>query len=289
MNIFYLGPTKTFSEKAAITLVNDLNLQGKVAPMPNFEIVAKSVADSPASVGVLPYYNFLEGLVQETLDLIYENSLRIEYGVRLPIELSIGGVSRELKANVVYSHPKALAQCSDYIQKNLVGVEISPVSSTAEAARLVGDKRQELAIASRVALEDNNLIIIDEDIGNRRHGRSNFTDFLLISSKQLMNIPKSNDWRTMVAITPHMDKIGLLADILGLIGFYGLNLAKIHSRPAIDTISVDIEPQMFYLELMCNPDSEDLKRCMDALDYRFDIDSNHGHVVRLLGSFPALN
>jgi prephenate dehydratase len=63
-----------------------------------------------------------------------------------------------------------------------------------------------------------------------------------------------------------------------------LNVAKIHSRPAIDPVQIDIEPQMFYLEVMSSAEREDLQRCTDALNYRFG-----NHTVRHLGSFPTLN
>jgi prephenate dehydratase len=88
----------------------------------------------------------------------------------------------------------------------------------------------------------------------------------------------------MMAITPRAERVGLLAEILAQFAFYSLNIAKIHSRPAIDPVDVEIEPQMFYVELMSRPDNENLRLCAESLDYRYG-----SGTVRQLGFFPALS
>lgn len=225
------------------------------------------------------YYNFLEGLIQESLDLVYEHRLTIRGACRLPIQFAIGGAP-----GAIHSHEKALAQCSDFLKEHHPDAVLKAVASTAEAARLVAEAGEGLAIASRDALAANSLNILAEDIGNRRHGRRNFTDFLLVSAAPLAAPPPQADsCRTMVAITPRTERVGLLAEILAQFTFHGLNIAKIHSRPAIDPIEMRIEPQMFYLEVISAADGEDLRHCADALDYRYG-----RHSVRVLGSFPSL-
>lgn len=234
--------------------------------------------------GVLAYYNFLEGLIQESVDLVYEHRLAILDACRLSIEFAIGGRGGDAAATI-HSHEKALAQCSDFLKERFPNAVLKPVASTAEAARLVAESGSGLAIASRAALDENKLPVIAADIGNRRHGRRNFTDFLLVSAAapDAPEYPHGGSYRTMVAITPRTERVGLLAEILAQFTFHNLNIAKIHSRPAIDPIEMSIEPQMFYIEVISRADGEDLRRCADALDYRYG-----GHSVRVLGSFPSL-
>jgi len=277
MKVFYLGPPKTFSERAAAALAAGREL----VPEANFQRVAQQAASDPdAAGGVLAYYNFLEGLIQESLDLVYEHRLTIRNACRLPIELCIGGA----RTGPVHSHPKALAQCSDFLRDNFPDAALDAATSTAEAARIVKESGRGLAIASREALAEHGLTLLQADIGNRRHGRQNFTDFLLVSSAaSVAEPPQEGLYRTMVAITPRMERVGLLAEILAQFTFHDLNIAKIHSRPAIDPIELSIEPQMFYIEVMSRADGEDLRRCAAALDYRYG-----EHSVRVLGSFPAL-
>jgi prephenate dehydratase len=286
MKIFYLGPPKTFSEQAATVFAGKLGGDMEFVPQPNFQQIAQASAAEPLNtVAVFPYYNFLEGLVQESLDLIFEYGLFIQGACRVPIAFFLGGFVAELSSGSVYSHGKALAQCSDFLKDRLPEAVVKPVSSTAEAARLVKELKDGLAIASREALHEHGLPILASDIGNLRHGRTNFTDFLLVSAdcKRLFPQPKKL-FRTMVAITPKAERVGLLAEILAQFAFFNLNVAKIHSRPAIDPVQIDIEPQMFYLEVMSSAESEDLQRCTEALNYRYG-----KHAVRHLGSFPALN
>jgi len=289
MKVHYLGPTKTFSEQAAIIFSEEFESQCQLVALSSFESIAKVVkvsANTLLNVGVLPYYNFLEGLVQESLDLIFEYDLQIERSARVTIEFSIGGVQADLKPTVVYSHPKALAQCSEFIESALAGAEMKAVSSTAEAARIVRDAGDGYAIANRAALAEHRLSVIQDNIGNQRQGRTNFTDFLLVSPQRLLPIQEAKSHRTMVAITPDIDTIGLLAGILGQFSYYRLNIAKIHSRPAINAVPmIELEPQMFYLEVVCREDSDALNRCLESINYHFQSDN----AVKLLGGFSALD
>ena len=281
--LHYLGPIKTFSEEAA-SRFSDSGTER--APQPSFESIAQAVANSDGDHGVLPYYNYLEGLVQESLDLIYEYQLHVSDLQRIPITLSIGGPTTTLASAQVYSHPKALAQCSDFLREHLPDAVLMPVSSTAEAARRAQETGVGLAIARAGALRENQLHVLREDVGNRKHGRANFTDFLLVSREPL-GAPASPA-RTILAVTPRSDRIGLLADILSSLRFFGVNIAKIHSRPAIDQVAVDVEPQMFYLELLCNSTDVPFRRCLETLTFRFEEVESSGVGLRVLGAFPEV-
>jgi prephenate dehydratase len=177
-----------------------------------------------------------------------------------------------------------------------------------------------LAIAGCEALRANNLEILAENIGNKRHGRINFTDFHLVAAndvdilKNTMEFSKKSSDRarnysnnaqkndclqsncnpakqylTMIAVTPQVDRSGLLAEILNQVAYYNLNSAKIHSRPALDDISTDLDPQMFYLELMCHKSDPDFIHCIHAIRYRLTPKGRDIEVVRILGSYPRPN
>jgi prephenate dehydratase len=89
----------------------------------------------------------------------------------------------------------------------------------------------------------------------------------------------------LIAITPHTNRLGLLAELLDEFRFYQLDIAKIHSRPAIDAVEGPDEPQMFYLEVKCAPDAEALHRCAEAIRYRFGGGALSGDPVRVMGGF----
>ena len=242
------------------------------------------MGQSPDALGVLPYYNFLEGLIQESLDLIVEYDLHIANACRVPISFAVGGWPD--KENLVFSHPKALAQCSDFLRKHFPDAQLETVASTGDAPASVARRGGGCAVAGETALENAGLPILARDIANKRHGKPNFTEFLLLAREEGDADSRQPDavMRTMVAVAPDFDEPGLLATILGQVAFHRINVAKIHSRPLFLEAAGDTEPQMFYLELMCPLSSPALTLCVQSLRHRF----GRVEAVRLLGQFPRL-
>lgn len=294
MRIHYLGPPKSFSEQAALKFTARVG-DAETLPAPNLEAIAQQVAGSKPgadrALGVLPYYNFLEGLVQESLDLTYEYGLVINAAVRVPIRFGLGGVPGAGAPTEVLSHPKALAQCSDHLARHLPGARLTAAASTSEAARLAAGDPGVRAIATIDALREYGLEVLAEDIGNLRYGRPNFTDFFVLGvADERATLGLGTD-RTMLAITPPTDRPGLLADVLSLFAFVRLNIAKIHSRPALEDISMDIEPQMFYVESMTTPESDALMRSLEMLSYRFTVieEFTAATTTRIMGGFTIID
>ena len=93
----------------------------------------------------------------------------------------------------------------------------------------------------------------------------------------------------MIAVIPSVDRVGLLAEILGQIAFFGINLLKIHSRPALSDHSTQNAPQMFYLEMQTKTESKEFQLCRATLDLRLTLGNQTPKadgVVRLLGDYP---
>lgn len=284
--ISYLGPKNTYTGQATKMLAQKVGEETELVDLVSIQAVANSVASQKVDMGVMACYNYLEGLVQECIDLIYENDLRINKMQRLPIVLSIGANKDSTSESEVYSHPKALAQCSEWLWSNYKDSKQISTTSTAAAAQKVAETRSGLAIASSEALEKSGLMLVEENIGNKKHGKTNFTDFYLVSKKDDQEYDPEKQYLTMVAITPHADKPGLLAEILQQVAYHNLNNAKIHSRPALDDVAIEgLEPQMFYLEIMDHQSSPDLSKCIDSLRYKLTPKSKNVETVRVLGSY----
>lgn len=284
----YLGPKNTYTGQATKMLAEKNDEETKLVDLVSLEAVARSVALREVDMGVMAYYNYLEGLVQESLDLIYENNLKIVGMQRLPIIFSLGADRENTDRSKVYSHPKALAQCSDWLWSHYKNSKQISVASTAAAAQNVAESKSGLAIASSEALERYSLEIIQEDIGNKKHGVTNFTDFYLVARENRKR-REDKKYLTMIAITPYVDKPGLLAEVLQQVAYYNLNNAKIHSRPALDNVTIEgLEPQMFYLELIAHQDSENLMKCVDSLRYKLTPKGTNIETVRILGSYERL-
>lgn len=284
--ISYLGPKNTYTEQATKMIAKRIRENVELVELVSLQLVANSVASQNADMGVMAYYNYLEGLMQESLDLIYENNLRIIKMQRLPIILSIGAHKENTLESKIYSHPKALAQCSEWLWNNYKNSEQIPTASTAAAAQKVAETKSGLAIANSEALKKNDLKLIAEDIGNKKNGKANFTDFYLVARENGQEYDPSKKYLTMIAITPHMNKPGLLAEILQQVAYHNLDNAKIHSRPALDNVVIrGLEPQMFYLEIMEHQASTDLRRCIDSLRYKLTPKGKSIETIRVLGSY----
>lgn len=277
----YLGPKGSFSEHAAI-LANK-TLECKLEPKPNLSSICNTLGKN--TLGIIPYYNFLEGVIQEGLDQIYENNLRIIAAVRLPIRFAIGSCDGSIHNRPIASHPKALAQCDKWISANSPNATLVEKSSTSEAIKLaVIEKYAVIGLAETI--RTSGLKIHSLDIGNRRHGSVNFTDFFVLSKATIKDTySRAEANRTLVAITPNFDKPGLLGAILSQFSFVGINLAKIHSRPASAQIANQLEPQMFYMELVTSPDNPVLAKCIAMLEWKFGKGNN---VVRIMGGWTEL-
>lgn len=261
---------------------------------------------------VVPYYNLIEGLIQETLDLLVERDLTVLTARQIAVRFAIGGFVRKnasadlspdqaatfawpLSGEIpVFSHPKALAQCSGFLQRNVPEAMCCESTSTSQAVTQVAEDRFGLAVARKETLEQSGIPVLCDDIGNRQYSRCNYTEFLLAGKGGLIRLPfceTTSDLpkRTLIAIIPAVDRVGLLADILGQIAFFGINLLKIHSRPALAD-DFGPAPQMFYLETDVPADSPELRLCFESLEMRLakrdvtDRGTKTG-VVRLLGSY----
>lgn len=290
MKLHVLGPEGSFSHAAAVALEAKLGATLQLSMASTAEAVVRAVAERGAEkspIGIVPYYNFLEGLVQEHLDLIYELKVRVVGLIRMPIELTAGGFEDPTASQCeVISHPKALAQASEFIRSRIKNALITPVDSTASAAKAVSERRRGIAIASEAAIRQFNLPIVARNVGNVRHGHANFTDFFVIAPQSGALIDLGAPTHTLIAITPRINRLGLLCEMLEQFRFYELDIAKIHSRPAIDAVDVSEEPQMFYLEVKSAPDADPLVRCAEAIQFRYGTARSPG-MLTILGAFCA--
>src|SRR2546430_11423379 len=71
----------------------------------------------------------------------------------------------------VYGKPQALAQCRNWLSKNLPHADLKEVSSTAVAAQLAQQEPGAAAVASRLAAIRYNLRILFPDIEDYAHNR----------------------------------------------------------------------------------------------------------------------
>ena len=138
MTIAYLGPEGTFTQAAALK-----HFGHSVATMPLAAIdeVFREVESGAADFGVVPVENSTEGVVNHTLDMFMRSPLKICGEVDVRVHQNLLSKSVDLSAiEKVYSHQQSFAQCREWLDTHLPGIERNTVKSNAEAARIASEQ-----------------------------------------------------------------------------------------------------------------------------------------------------
>lgn len=205
----------------------------------SFEDVFKAVEKGECGCGVLPVENSTAGSVSAVYDLILRYRFYIVGALDLPIDYCLAGLRQSELSDIekVVSHPQALSQCEQYI--NRMGFEADSCSNTAVAARdTAREKRLNLAaICPYKAAEEYGLKVLDDHL---QDNKNNTTRFIVISKK--LYISENANKVSLCFSLPHVT--GALFHMLKRFDSLGLNLTKIESRPIPDK---DFE-YLFYLD-----------------------------------------
>lgn len=217
-----LGETGSFSHEA----LSGLYPKAKPLFFPGFADIFAAVENGRADLGLVPVENSSAGSVSEVYDLILKYRFHIIAAATLHVHDCLAAAKRVDPRTIgtVYSHPQALAQCSEYIKIN--GMKPLPSSSTAAAAQSIAQRQEAgiAAICSEHAAKEYGLNILEKDIQN---SSTNCTRFIVISKK--MYLPKDAQKISLCFSLVH--QTGSLYSVLARFAQAGLNLTKIESRP----------------------------------------------------------
>jgi len=223
IKVAYLGPKATFTHLACI---HQFGTSAAYVPVNSIKEVFNEVERGRADYGVVPIENSTEGVVNHTLDMFIDSSLKIWAEILQEVShhlLSKTGRLETVKR--IYSHPHAIAQCKTWLENNLPRVPVSEVYSTAKAAEICAEDATSAAIASELAAGLYGLQIIKRRIEDNIN---NYTRFLVISDK-LRERTGRDKTSVMFSIKDH---VGALYEMLKPFSQYGINLTKIESRPS---------------------------------------------------------
>jgi len=273
-SIAFLGPEGTFSEEALLSIPS----LAKARP-----IAMSTIADAldaahrrEVDAAFVPIENSIDGTVSATLDhLVFdvelfiqlEHVLDVHLDLLAPAGTDIGAIRR------VVSIPVALAQCRRFLHERLPDARLEHASSTAEAARLVGEAVPDgtAAIAPALAGRLYGLATIAQAVEDHA---GNQTRFVLVAPG-VLPAPTGHD-RTSLVCFQQADRPGNLHQILGQFAARDLNLTKIESRPT----KLGLGDYCFVIELEGHLNDEVVGDCLKEL---------HGKLasVKFLGSYPV--
>src|SRR5438552_3837480 len=266
LKVAYLGPEYSYSHLAAVERFGQ-NIEymrvGSIASV--FEEVNRSHVD----FGVVPLENSTDGGVSDTLDMFMRlPQLTICAEVRLKIHHNLLANCEQEMIRRVYSKPQALAQCRNWLSKNLPHADLKDVSSTAVAAQLAQQEPGAAAVASRQAAVKYGLRILFNDIEDYPH---NETRFAVIGHQES---PKTGEDKTALMFrVPHQP--GSLVEALDIFRQNKLNLTWIESFPA----KTGKQEYMFFVDFEGHIEDPKVKRALNILEQKCE-------QWAVLGSFP---
>lgn len=222
--IAYSGVEGAFANIAARKIFPD----GDMVAFTSFSAAYQAVVDGDCEFAVLPIENSYAGEVGQVMDLMFNGSLYVRGVYSLKVSQNLLGVPGATLSTIkkVVSHPQALDQCADYIQKH--GFERIQSSNTARAAIQVSELKDKsiAAIASAETAAIYNLEVIDHDINESDWNATKFAVFSRIGT-----VPKDEDRKSFMMVFTVKNEAGALARALDTIGDHNFNMRVLRSRP----------------------------------------------------------
>ena len=199
-----------------------------------FDDIFEALRKDNSIIALLAIENTIAGSLLHNYDLLRESHMTIVGEHKMRISHSLLCLPDEDWNDIIEinSHPVALAQCREFLQK-YPDIKIVETEDTAGSAELIRRKQLKghAAIASKFAAPLYDMKVLEEGIETNKH---NFTRFLIVCDpwkadelRKKNNINKS----TIVFSLPHNE--GSLSQVLSIFSYYKINLTKIQSLPII--------------------------------------------------------
>jgi prephenate dehydratase len=227
----YLGPEGTFTEAALARF--DADGKDTAVAYPTIGATLDAVRTGAADLAVVPIESSVEGGVTATLDgLATGAELVIRAEVMLPVSFALLAAAGAALADIatVGGHPQAEAQCRKWLAANLPDASWQPVTSNAEAARLVAAGELGAALAGEFAAARYGLAVLAADVSDVAGA---VTRFVVVSTPGPVPAPTGAD-RTSIVAFLREDHPGALMELLTQFASRGINLTRIESRPTGD-------------------------------------------------------
>ncbi len=201
-----------------------------VIPCATFrEVIKKASNKKESDGGVMAIENSIAGSILPNYNLLLKSQLTIVGEVYLQIGQHLlvnPGVTLE-DIKEVHSHPMALLQCIDYLEK-FPHWKLVETEDTALSAKHLHQRRSRhsAAIAGKLAAELYQLNMLAANIQTEKN---NYTRFLVLQNGSVATTFENADKASLYFETDHSK--GSLAKVLAVIAENGINLSKLQSMP----------------------------------------------------------
>lgn len=281
--IGHLGPPGTHGEEALRAALGDRAGDVELVALDSNAAVVHAVEAGDVEAGFAPIENSIEGAVTETMDALVHDapSVKIVGEVVWPAhhcliaagEIALGDIE------LVSSHPQALAQCAQFIARELPGARKLPEVSTAGAARhAIEAGGAHAAIGSAIAAEIYGGVVLREAIEDEE---GNKTRFVWLAKEALTSPwagnPMEAATKTSIVFSGFNDTSpGGLVGILSEFAEREVNMSKIESRPERTALG----HYLFFVDLDGSAEDAAIADAIEGVRAKVK-------TLRVLGSFNA--
>lgn len=267
MKVAFQGERGAYSEMAAL---QHFGPSIELIPCKTLSDVFETIENGKTDHAVVPIENSIEGSVNETYDLLINTKKMVcnEIYFRV-VHCLISYRDSDLgKVKAVYSHPQALGQCRNFLQKH--EMTSIPFYDTAGSVKMLKEFPIDNAgaIASERAAATYDMKIIEKGIED---SKNNYTRFIVLADKD--SEPTGNDKTLAIFITKHVP--GSLYKVIGEFASRDINLTMIVSRP---TKEKQWEYN-FYIDFEGHRKDQKVKECLEHL-------KDNTEFLKVLGSYP---
>jgi len=252
-----------------------------IIPLPTLQRVFAAIEgdSSQPDFAVVPVENSLAGSVGETIDLLISKNVRVVGETSVPVShcLIIHKDTSIDRIRKVQSHPQALAQCREYLDRHGRHWEQVSVYDTAGSVKMI--KEQNLmdtaGIASELACEIYGMKLAAREIED---DPSNRTRFVIVENgnrreSYLPTEPTGDDKTSAIFATKH--EPGCLVRALSALSSRAINVDRIESRP----IKGKPWEYFFWIDFSGHEKEDQCRKAIEDLRYQTE-------ELKILGSYP---
>ena len=266
VRVSFQGERGAYSEAAANSFFQRQDIE--TIPAGTFAEVLENASAEKTEYAILPVENSIEGSVGQSYDLLYLTDLNATGETYQRIEHCLIGKGNLKDVNTVYSHPQALGQCREFIEKH--NMKTIPAYDTAGSVKIVKelDDKNCACIASKESSIIYDVPIISENIANNLN---NYTRFLILSKNE--SAITGNDKTSIIFSIKH--EPGSLHKIIENFYQNDVNLTKIESRPT----NQNIWEYNFYVDFEGHEKDSKISNMLDKI-------REETVFMKILGSYP---
>jgi prephenate dehydratase len=234
------GIAGSFHEDAALKYFNE---EIEIVECKTFTSVCQLIDADKVDFAVMAIENSIAGSLLKNYQLIRDYHLRIIGEIYLHIQMNMLVSPGVKPADIenIHSHPIALQQCMEYIEKYYPNAELHESLDTAGSAKMVSEKKLKnaAAIGNLRSAELYQLEVLETGVETNK---KNYTRFLILSKHG--NPTEESNKASVCFEVGHF--YGALARVLNTFAKNEINLTKIQSVPILGkpneyTFHVDIE------------------------------------------------